>query len=24
LLSYKNNQVTGPAGTGPSGQANFQ
>ena len=24
LLSYKNNQVTGPVGTGPSGQANFQ
>jgi hypothetical protein len=24
LLSYKNNQVTGAAGTGPSGQANFQ
>jgi hypothetical protein len=24
LLSYKNVQVTGPAGTGPSGQANFQ
>jgi hypothetical protein len=24
LLSYKNNQVTGPAGTGPSGQAFFQ
>ena len=24
LLSYKNNQVTGPVGTGPSGQAFFQ
>jgi hypothetical protein len=24
LLSYKNNQVTGPVGTGPSGQASFQ
>jgi hypothetical protein len=24
LLSYKNNQVTGAVGTGPSGQANFQ
>ena len=24
LLSYKNNQVTGPAGTGPTGQASFQ
>ena len=24
LLSYKNNQVTGPPGTGPSGQAFFQ
>jgi hypothetical protein len=24
LLSYKNNQVTGPVGTGPTGQANFQ
>src|SRR5580692_4375075 len=24
VLSYKNNQVTGAAGTGPSGQANFQ
>jgi hypothetical protein len=24
LLSYKNNQVTGAAGTGPTGQANFQ
>jgi hypothetical protein len=24
LLSYKNNEVTGAAGTGPSGQATFQ
>jgi hypothetical protein len=24
LLSYKNVQVTGAPGTGPSGQANFQ
>jgi hypothetical protein len=24
LLSYQNNQVTGPVGTGPSGQASFQ
>jgi hypothetical protein len=24
LLSYMNNEVTGPVGTGPSGQANFQ